>query len=324
MICVALLLALFSVGECAGCGDLQNGGKYKKCTGSGLLLSRPDATSFNRESASANAVPWVNNNYEHCQALCDYVGAPGCCEFQNDQDACMFYFEGSTATDKAVFKYKPPASSNIITYAARHASMCTYDSSEYVMLPYNRNTGCDWNDADKAGRSEKSNSVNLAQCEAFCRQNPDCLFMSLSPNGRCRTYKTCNYHDHSGGSETMKQKAVKTPETVAALAASSAGCANDDSKAPMGSCDNFYKMYGSSGFDMCEMDASFKKICCATCSKAEASAYAGVFDVQQKTHSDTQSHFIYGFAVLGFGVVAYGAGRHYFGKVVEGSLYSTV
>jgi hypothetical protein len=57
--------------------------------------------------------------------------------------------------------------------------------------------------------------------------------------------------------------------------------------------------------------------------QAEASAYAGVFDVQQKTHSDTRSHFIYGFAVLGFGVVAYGAGRHYFGKVVEGSLYPT-
>jgi hypothetical protein len=265
-----LLAFLFTVSVYGDCGDLKTVGTFKKCTGIGLFLSGPDKTSFNRENPGGNPVPWVSNNYDFCKAQCEYVGMPGCCEYQNDHDYCYFYHAESTKSDRSQYKYKPPHSTKVITYASRHASMCTYDSSEYVMLPYNRKTGCEWNGVDKEGRSEKSNSVTLAQCEAFCLQKPECMFMTLSANGHCRTYKTCNYHNVNGGASTMKQKAVKGSTAASISAGSASACANDDSKSPTGSCDSFYQMYKSAGMDMCDADATFKKNCCATCSKASA------------------------------------------------------
>jgi hypothetical protein len=282
-----LLAFLFTVSVYGDCGDLKTVGTFKKCTGIGLFLSGPDKTSFNRENPGGNPVPWVSNNYDFCKAQCEYVGMPGCCEYQNDHDYCYFYLSGSTKSDRSQYKYKPPHSTKVITYASRHASMCTYDSSEYVMLPYNRKTGCEWNGVDKEGRSEKSNSVTLAQCEAFCLQKPDCMFMTLSANGHCRTYKTCNYHNVNGGASTMKQKAVKGSTAASISAGSASACANDDSKSPTGNCDSFYQMYKSAGMDMCDADANFKKTCCATCSKAGATEEAAVGLTVGESHGYT-------------------------------------
>jgi len=166
--------------------------------------------------------------------------------------------------------------------------LSAFEDAGYMVHPMQEYKQCTGKETDmyswamdniQRGNMMPNDHVDCAvMCAAYGKAG--CCEWSQEQNA-CK-FKTGSLQDNAGYSsyfdtadmfsamiEKMPEQGSEESNILIGLVEDDIDCNDDDTAAPMGSCDKFYQMYKSGGYDMCDNDANFKKICCATCSKAE-------------------------------------------------------